>query len=415
MSFRIVNTFAIPALACILAAPAPAQGYPCSNATPISGLGAHYYKSLHNTQNWGSLCAILDENVWYWRWTAEAPGDYSLWVNGHAAGIGVYRQPFCQFTNLVSCNTQTLANVAAGDEFLIELPMFHNGQDSYLGIGRPCATYSFPDDAFEDNDSLATPVLLPTGDYKNLYVEAGDPDFFEVLVPAGETLVADLNPSSNQQPLPSAALRIYNANDQLVHSGGIHTDASFFPNFAAPTRATIEVVSGACGYYDLLIVTRPEVVSSSLFCAPATPRPNGFPVQLTLDLMPGTAKEVRFHGRFGPQGSFAYLIMGSQSILPGMPMGAQKFCIAGNLARLNVAGTPLNSLGQFGFAGYWTSFENSNYYYSPNQGPQGGYGLPNPLAVPLGSIQAGSSWSFQLWFRELNGLTGTSNGVTVQY
>ncbi|MEZ6019711.1 MAG: hypothetical protein R3F17_06285 [Planctomycetota bacterium] len=114
----------------------------------------------------------------------------------------------------------------------------------------------------------------------------------------------------------------------------------------------------------------------------------------------------------GDIGQFGYFLVGDGNPTTGVPLGTSQLCLAltpNQIGRYNVAGTPLDSLGQFTFHQDFASLGGNSAT---------GYGFDLPSTIPLpGSptITAGSTWHFQLWYRTNGGSTALSNGVSITF
>ncbi|HRV80905.1 MAG: hypothetical protein H6830_06700 [Planctomycetes bacterium] len=149
------------------------------------------------------------------------------------------------------------------------------------------------------------------------------------------------------------------------------------------------------------------------FCDPANPNSTGFPVELSATGNPGTGAGLHLDGISGPPNQFAYFLVGTAAQDPGTTISQGELCLSlsgGNsLGRYNLLGTDRNSLGQFDAAGNLQNLVGTS---------QTGYGFDIPTILPLlGSptIQSGSTYHFQLWYRESGGVSNFSNGLSLSF
>ena len=94
----------------------------------------------------------------------------------------------------------------------------------------------------------------------------------------------------------------------------------------------------------------------------------------------------------------------------GVPVSQGLLCLAPPLGRYTpTAGSAQNSVGKFNAAGV---FENLFGNSSVSTGFDVPAALPDP---PGGTIVAGSTWHFQLWYRDVGGVSNFSNGLSVTF
>ncbi len=152
-----------------------------------------------------------------------------------------------------------------------------------------------------------------------------------------------------------------------------------------------------------------QVHPGTRFCFPAFPNSTGTPA--VLEALP-RPDGVRFDVRQGPANQFGYLLIGTGASDPGILVGQGEFCLAlggsQSFVRYNVAGTPWNSLGQFGPDGRLINAAGTAEFGM-------GYDLPATIPVWNATIQAGDTWHFQFWFREASGFANFSNGLTLSF
>jgi hypothetical protein len=256
------------------------------------------------------------------------------------------------------------------------------------------------------------------GIHPNLAVRYDDPDFYQVMIPAGEELRVKASHSTSD-----VQVTLYDDQLQAVDSTNLGRVAAYAPGASVPRPAFVGIeLSGVftCSNYDLHIATHPNPQSFQSFCDPAIPNSTGTPTVLHIIeelFRPHTEASVFAYAEFGPPNQFGCLVAGDQVQQLGLPMGAQPICIGGNIGRYNVGGSVLNSIGVFDALGNWTSFSESvairisifsiefrNAYAIPDQFPNG-----------VGTLRVGQSWGFQLWHRESGGGSSTSNGVLVNW
>ncbi|HRV81325.1 MAG TPA: hypothetical protein P5218_07815, partial [Planctomycetota bacterium] len=154
------------------------------------------------------------------------------------------------------------------------------------------------------------------------------------------------------------------------------------------------------------------VFAISTFCDPANVNSTGLPAQMTGNLNSGSGSGLHLECSQGPSTQFGYFLVGTGSADPGTPLSQGRLCLAltaGNqFGRYNGVGGGGNSVGQFDGAGIFQNLVGSSAVGS-------GFDVPSALPTIGGTIQAGETWHFQLWYREAAGQSNFSNGLTVQF
>ena len=102
----------------------------------------------------------------------------------------------------------------------------------------------------------------------------------------------------------------------------------------------------------------------------------------------------------GPASQFAYFVTSATLNDPGINVASGRLCVGAPLARFSpgtatASSNPqLNSLGQFDSAGVLQSL-------SGNSSTGAGFDVPQIIPDPInGTIAPGSTWVFQLWYRD---------------
>lgn len=148
------------------------------------------------------------------------------------------------------------------------------------------------------------------------------------------------------------------------------------------------------------------------FCDPMDPNSTGASTQIS-----GVWTAVGFTGMHleatsGPPGEFGYFLIGSGRDFQGVAVSQGRLCLstaAGEtIGRYNVAGTVMQSLGQFDNSGTLVNMSGTSHF---------GTGFDVPYAIPnqANTIQTGETWHFQLWHRESGGASNFSNGLSVVF
>ena len=401
--------------------PAWAQGDSCASATSITGTGVFPWDNSMATSS-GEGC--IGNRDLFWNWTPPADGDYHVQLVWPGPGpafdtsLGVYRGTGCTFQDLVNCNVSpfaqggvTVEGALATETYLIQVASWQGatGPAELHVFASPCSPQNFVDDGFEENDSLAQAVPMGAGLTTDLSVIAGDPDFYSFTIPPGHRLQIQ-SPTAG----PGHQFFLYHNNQILFGPTilGIH----YAPEASQPFDVVVEVRQSGdgplltrCTDYELNVSFLPTDARFEKFCNPSGPNSTGQPTILEGFVnAPQYGSEVVIGSFNGPPSQFGYLLVADQFSDPGSPLGLGELCLTGTVARYNVAGTALDSLGMFGPSGSFQSLSGNGFF-------QYGFLPPTDLPNPLGAIQAGDTWYFQLWHREPGGNSHLTNGLAVQY
>ncbi|MBL6719904.1 MAG: C-type lectin domain-containing protein [Planctomycetes bacterium] len=172
--------------------------------------------------------------------------------------------------------------------------------------------------------------------------------------------------------------------------------------FADGTWNDAEFFSGTAEAY--LVEFEP---GATLFCTPASPGSVGTPVTLA-DSGPGGGV-LHLEATGGPPGEFGIFLVAAQSSAP-VTISAGDLCLAPPLGRYAAAAGPgLNSIGQFDGGGRLANFAGTSSVGT-------GFDVPAVLPAPPGGlILPGSTWCFQLWYRDAGGVSNFSDGLAVSF
>ena len=152
------------------------------------------------------------------------------------------------------------------------------------------------------------------------------------------------------------------------------------------------------------------------FCNPADPNSTGMPT-FVAGFRSGTSTSgLHLEAVQGPPNQVGYFLVGTGSSDPGTPLSNGHLCLAtggGNaFGRYNVAGSQYNSVGVFNGSGVMQNVVGTSSVGS-------GYDVPSIVPIiGLPVITAGSTWHFQLWYRDSGAGVGTSNlssGLSVTF
>ncbi len=152
-------------------------------------------------------------------------------------------------------------------------------------------------------------------------------------------------------------------------------------------------------------------IPDSCEVGPCTPLPNstGFPTELTVIAAGSPGTGVHLEATSGPPGEFGYFLIGTGLMSPGLPISSGVLCFdtMGLVSRYNVAG-PMSSGGAFDNSGVLINLVGTSTVGS-------GFDIPTTVPIPIGgTINAGSTFHFQVWHRDgfLVSVSNFSNAVT---
>ena len=158
---------------------------------------------------------------------------------------------------------------------------------------------------------------------------------------------------------------------------------------------------------------RPDLWESAIvgtpFCSPANTNSTGLPCRMVGSFGAGVGSDLHLDANQGPANQFGYFLMGTAFLDPGLAISQGQLCVSGSIGRYNIAGTAFNSIGRFDSSG---DLQNSVGTSTT------GAGYDVPVNVPVTNtptISSGSTWHFQLWFREAGGNANFSNGLSVLF
>ncbi len=418
-----------------------AQGADCSTATPISGIGTWSSIGVGGDSGWPDTACQMTQNHQdrFYQWTPAADGTYRLLSESNQPYIvmEIYAGVGCAAT-LEGCffhghtdvqRSWDLGFLTTTDTFLIRPVGGFEGTFTLQYLGGPCG--SLPTDPLEPNSLCTDEAAIGNGQYIGLSLDTGGVDNFDihaVCVAPGDTLTASVTadfPSSQAEFVLLLRERDLNLGGCGLPIGGTTYQARGFEPTLTYTNSTSQpeyfrlwvtaFPFEGCLEYDLEVTGANAcggVPVVTTFCDPMDPNSSGLPLQLDAVWGTGVHSGIRLEADQGPVGQFASLIVGNAFTEPGVMLGQGRFCLgqaAGQqFGRYNVAGTDMNSIGQFDADGRFANLVGTSY-------TQYGFDVPTMLPNFGSSIQVGSTWHFQMWSRDVGGQSNWSNGVSVQF
>lgn len=147
-------------------------------------------------------------------------------------------------------------------------------------------------------------------------------------------------------------------------------------------------------FTEILVFERIET-GIAITCQPANPHSSGGPVTLAASDFSGPGV-VHLEAAEGPPGEFAYFLVSSQLVDPGMPLAGGVLCLGSPIARYSPGSgaAQFNSTGQFNSSGILQNLVGTSTVPT-------GFDVPMALPGPIGgTVTTGSTFHFQLWFRD---------------
>ncbi len=297
------------------------------------------------------------------------------------------------------------------------------GGDNIVWYENQMGTCSpLDDDAFEDNDTCATPSAVADGTHTGLFVSKSDPDYYSFTVADGATLTVDVLFAAANGDL-----------DAMLYESGFCTDdqesgcdSTLACGYSVSDNESLSWtnVTGAdvdcilrvhvwpdtplnCNTYDLVLaVAGPG--GPVLFCNPANAHSGGAFATLAASDFSGPGL-YHLEAWNGPDDQFGYFLVSAGSNDPGVSISDGRLCLQSPIGRYSPAADgALNSIGRFDVGGV---FQNLGGTSSVGSGFDVPSTLPNP---PGGMIGVGDTWCFQLWYRD-GVASNFSDGISVTF
>ena len=321
--------------------------------------------------------------------------------------------------------------------------VYLNVRFDYTG-GALCSDYAFDislvvdpclfgiNDWMEDNHDCPSAFPISDGSYRGLYVHEGVDDHYGFTVLDGDTVNLDLMypvPGSyvtgylRAAGSPHCGLALLSPLDLLAYTtlpNGNDT-MTWTNNTGANLDVVLEViVSGfsgtTCKTYDLNLSGSANPGGDAIgpaFCASPSPNSSGASTRLSGGWKAGAVSSLHLEATSGPPSQMAYFLVGTGFVEPGMVLSQGRLCLAvsgGNsIGRYNRSSGPMNSVGQFDGAGVLQNLVGTSTV---------GSGFDVPVTLPVAGapiILAGSTWHFQLWYRDTAGSSNFSSGLSATF
>ena len=279
-------------------------------------------------------------------------------------------------------------------------PPFCNDYDMLVRVSAdPC----FLEDVLEDNDSCGVAKPVADGTYPALRIRPEDPDFYRVRIQPGATFRAQLDFDSSEGDV-NASLVAPGLHPCVFDPFGPRLDLAFgvgdieVIEYTNPGPSVLDAVliavmsTGAGGQGNVCMQYDMEVTGSAIietpigraYCSPAV---NGAGTQafLGVDRVPVVDDaQLTFEVGGLPVGAFGHLVMSPRAASSPIPVGAGRLCMGAPYYRILPTLSAADPAGDSAMNLPWG-------------------GLPVPIV-------AGSTWSFQHWYRDIApGGAATSN------
>ena len=428
-----------------LGAPAAAQNGTddCGSATPIAGLGTWPFDNNGFTIDGPADCnnQPVRRDLWY-LWTASVTSTHTISTCGATAlstRIVIYDGFDCvNFPQVAcaaaTCNDQTTLNfnAVAGQQYLVRLGSRQAGQagsGTFTIEALPNVIqnpnnghYYYVDNrAFNfDNARAAAESYNYNGLNGHLVTitDQAEMDWIQANVPYDRAWIGlEQNTSSPTYSEPTGGWEWVNG-EPFVYNNWYTGE----PNDNPAGENAGEMLAGWNGGWNDL--TNSDVFTTTsfivefddvsgggpdLFCDPANANSTGTSVTLASSDFSGPGV-YHLEAEGGPVDQFGAFIVAATPNTAGVPVSQGLLCLAPPLGRYTpTAGSAQNSVGKFNAAGV---FENLFGNSSVSTGFDVPATLPDP---PGGTIVAGSTWHFQLWYRDVGGVSNFSNGLSVTF
>jgi hypothetical protein len=443
---KIPSSIAILPVLALCAAPALAQNGSddCANATPITGLGTWPFDNTGFTIDGPADCnnQPVRRDLWY-LWTATQTSSHEISTcagTSLSTRIVIYDGFDCATFPQVACGAATCGqqtiltfNAVQGQQYLIRLGSRQAG-DSGSGtfditplsgvIQNPNnGHYYYVDDRtvnYPTAEALAQTLSWNglTGHLVSITDQA-EMDWIQANMPYDRTWIGLFQNTASPSYSEPAGGWEWVTGEPFVYNNW-HAGE---PNDNPAGENAGEMLNGWGGEWNDL--TNGDVATTTsfivefdglgggggpdLFCDPANPNSTGQSVTLANSGVSGPGV-YHLEAEGGPVDQFGAFVVAATPNTAGVQVSQGLLCLAPPLGRYTpAAGATLNSVGKFNAGGVFESlFGNSTVGT--------GFDVPATLpAPPGGTIVAGSTWHFQLWYRDLGGVSNFSNGITVTF
>ena len=411
-----------------------AQSFSFSDFSSLAGLN-----TVLEADTFGTVLRVQD-NV-----ASPSGGNMgAAWYNVPVAVVNGFETTF-EFSIIGPGNGDGMAFVIQNDQIA-----GFNGMTGGNAIGRhasACGYGSFPDTAFPGeaidnalvfeidhvqnvNQPATLPILDPDGNHISIHT-GGTGDCLQqesMSIGRAETAAIGFNLDNGvvhemRVVYVPGSLEVF-LNGNLVisvpynfNTGGTLIDSGASVgglDLIGGTSAWIGFTGGGAGNpinHDIHSWSFESSMPVNQFCEAANPNSTGVPVTLSVSPI-ATGSGIHLDATGGPTNQAGFFLVSTGANIMA-PISQGLLCLDSPQGRYNpAAGGALNSLGLFNAAGDLANIAGT--------GGTTGLGFDIPVSLPNppgGSITSGSTWHFQLWYRDTNPgtVTNFSNGVSVTF
>lgn len=172
--------------------------------------------------------------------------------------------------------------------------------------------------------------------------------------------------------------------------------SSTYPGGAtfSPDGSRLYIVKGVSMPLTEILVFERATLGIEITCQPANPHSSGGPATLASSDFSGPGV-LHLEATDGPLGEFGYFLVSASLMEPGGSVASGLLCLGAPIGRYSpAAAAGLNSIGQFDGSGVLQNLAGTSSVGS-------GFDVPALLPGSVGgSITSGSTYHFQLWFRD---------------
>ncbi|MCP5021276.1 MAG: hypothetical protein GY930_05830 [bacterium] len=344
--------------------------------------------------------------------TSSNPGDVDLSLYDPSCGLIATDGASLGYTN-VGPNTRIFVLEAFLDTTSTVIPCAQYDLNVQV-TADPCV--GMADDMYEDNDTCYTATPMGNGTLAGLHVNRWDKDFIELCVPAQSTVTIDTLFTHAQGDvdiylMPDWAFPCGIGNAGYLYAMGTSVDDNESITWTNGgnnnQRCYLEIniwhgSDSSCNDYDLVVGGVDLCSMGSNFCGPAPDNSAGQPGEISArGSLQASANNVTLVASDLPHDRFGYfLVSRGQGVLQNPAGSWGHLCLAGAhpIGRLN----EISSIGFSQGGRFEIPIDLTNLPEPPGYSP----------------VQAGETWNFQAWHRDIvAGQSGSNltNGLEITF
>jgi len=416
----------------------------CANATPIVGLGTYNFDNTGFTIDGPPDCSgqPVRRDMWY-LWTCTASDGYSVSTcNGTTleTRIVIYDGFDCSGFPQITCaastcggQTEVTFNAISGNQYLIRLGSRAAGASGSgtFEIGQDfCVTA--PNDQFDPNGDCSIPTAMVDGSWSALFVSKDEPDYYTFELAAGATLQMDLTFDHAAGDVDVFVYDDSGCTNVIADAlSGDSNETLTYTNIDTCDqllKVRIEVWTGSgspCNSYDLSISGSGGAGNPcggggggvTYVCDPANINSTGTDAKalVTGSLLATDPYPIHIDVNDGPPSQFGYFLGSATAVDPGINVSAGQLCVGAPQVRYGAPtatgeGNPdFKSVSVFDASG---ALQNLSGTSTTGMG----FDVPNYIPGPISQqIAPGATWVFQLWYRDVGGLSNFSTAASVTF